>query len=123
MDPNLMKQVAVELFSRFASFGITKVMTVEASGIAPALMLGYIMELPVIFAKKQKPSTMTDELKSHSHSFTKDEDVTLYISREHLTSDTAIRAWRCWNFVIRQVQRWWAWDFSLRKSFSMAVRC
>ena len=90
MDPNLMKQVAVELFSRFASFGITKVMTVEASGIAPALMLGYIMELPVIFAKKQKPSTMTDELKTTSHSFTKDEDVTLYISREHLTSEDRV---------------------------------
>ena len=52
MDPYLMKQVAVEMMNRFAEARPTKILTVEASGIAPAVMLGYMMELPVVFAKK-----------------------------------------------------------------------
>jgi xanthine phosphoribosyltransferase len=36
MDPYLMKQVAVELMNRFAQMHPTKILTVEASGIAPA---------------------------------------------------------------------------------------
>ena len=53
MDPYLMKQVAVEFMNLFAEERPTKILTVEASGIAPAVMLGYLMELPVVFAKKK----------------------------------------------------------------------
>ena len=90
MDPDLMKQMAVEFFSRFARLGINKIMTVEASGIAPAVMLGYVMELPVVFAKKMMPSTMGSNLTTVVHSFTKDQDYTLYISREHLTPEDRV---------------------------------
>ena len=90
MDPGLMKEVAVEFFSRYARLGVTKIMTVEASGIAPAVMLGYMMELPVVFAKKQKPSTMGKNLTTVVHSFTKDRDFTLYISSEHLTPEDRV---------------------------------
>jgi dihydropyrimidine dehydrogenase (NAD+) subunit PreA len=90
MDPNLMKQVGVEFFSRFARLRVTKILTVEASGIAPAVMLGYLMELPVVFAKKQKPSTMGDFLITTVRSFTKNEDCPLIISREHLRSDDRV---------------------------------
>ena len=90
MDPSLMKQMAVEFFSRFARLGVNKILTVEASGIAPAVMLGYMMELPVVFAKKRKPSTMGDELSTVVHSFTKDADFTLYVSREHLTPEDRV---------------------------------
>jgi dihydropyrimidine dehydrogenase (NAD+) subunit PreA len=90
MDPSLMKQVAVAFFSRFAHLEATKIVTVEASGIAPAVMLGYMMELPVVFAKKQKPSTMGDSLVTTVHSFTKDADCPLIISREHLRSDDRV---------------------------------
>ena len=58
MDPILMKSIGVEFVRRFASDRIDKVITVEASGIAPAIMVGYLLELPVVFAKKKKPSTM-----------------------------------------------------------------
>ena len=90
MDPYLMKQVAVEFFSRFGYLEPTKIVTVEASGIAPAVMLGYMMELPVVFAKKQKPSTRGDSLVAKVHSFTKDVDCPLIISREHLRSDDRV---------------------------------
>ena len=42
MDPILMKSIAVEFVRRFASTNINKVMTIEASGIAPAIMVGYL---------------------------------------------------------------------------------
>lgn len=53
MDPILMKSMAVEFVRRFASTKINKVMTIEASGIAPAIMVGYLLELPVVFAKRK----------------------------------------------------------------------
>lgn len=53
MDPILMKSIGVEFVRRFASTPINKVITVEASGIAPAIMVGYLLELPVVFAKRK----------------------------------------------------------------------
>ena len=85
MDPYLMKQVAVEFMNRFAQARPTKILTVEASGIAPAVMLGYLMELPVVFAKKRKPSTMSDMYQTVVHSFTKNEDSALVVSKDYLT--------------------------------------
>ena len=55
MDPNLMKDIAVEFIRRFASSKVNKIITIEASGIAPAIMMGFLMNLPVVFAKKKKP--------------------------------------------------------------------
>jgi xanthine phosphoribosyltransferase len=90
MDPYLMKQVAVELMNRFAHARPTKILTVEASGIAPAVMLGYMMELPVVFAKKKKPSTMSGFYATTVRSFTKQNDYTLIISREYLTAEDRV---------------------------------
>ena len=59
MDPILMKSIGVEFVRRFASTQINKVITVEASGIAPAIMVGYLLELPVVFAKKKKGTLRT----------------------------------------------------------------
>ena len=90
MDPYLMKQVAVEFMNRFAETKPTKILTVEASGIAPAVMLGYLMELPVVFAKKKNPSTMSDFLATKVRSFTKQKDYTLVISREYLQTNDRV---------------------------------
>ena len=90
MDPYLMKQVAVEFMNRFAETKPTKILTVEASGIAPAVMLGYLMELPVVFAKKKNPSTMSDFLATKVRSFTKQKEYTLVISREYLQANDRV---------------------------------
>lgn len=87
MDPYLMKQISIEFIRRFADLSVNKIVTVEASGIAPAVMLGYQMELPVVFVKKQKPSTMDEMYVAHSHSFTKQCDYSMIISKEFLTSE------------------------------------
>lgn len=84
MDPILMKSMAVEFVRRFAGTNINKILTVEASGIAPAIMVGYLLELPVVFAKKRKPSTMENMLVTEVFSFTKNTTYTVCVSKDYL---------------------------------------
>lgn len=84
MDPILMKSIAVEFVRRFASQKINKILTIEASGIAPAIMVGYLLELPVVFAKKKKPVTMENMLTTSVYSFTKDRAYEVCVSKDFL---------------------------------------
>lgn len=84
MDPILMKSMAVEFVRRFASTDINKIITVEASGIAPAIMVGYLLELPVVFAKKKTPSTMENMLSTSVYSFTKQRSYSVCVSSDYL---------------------------------------
>ena len=90
MDPILMKSMAVEFVRRFASTKINKVMTVEASGIAPAIMVGYLLELPVVFAKKKVPSTMENMLVTEVFSFTKGRSYSVCVSGDYLCKDDKV---------------------------------
>ena len=74
----------MEFVRRFASTNINKVMTIEASGIAPAIMVGYLLELPVVFAKKKKPVTMENMLTTSVYSFTKDRSYDVCVSKDFL---------------------------------------
>ena len=87
MDPMLMYKIAEEFIRRFQDRKINKIVTIEASGIAPAIMVGYIMQLPVVFVKKKKPKTMENMLSTVVHSFTKDRDYTVCISNNFLTAE------------------------------------
>lgn len=84
MDPILMKSMAVEFVRRFASTHINKILTIEASGIAPAIMVGYLLELPVVFLKKKKPSTMENMLTTSVYSFTKQRSYEVCVSKDFL---------------------------------------
>ena len=86
MDPNLMKQIAIEFIRRYASTEINKIITIEASGIAPAIMMGFLLDLPVVFAKKKKPSTLDNMLSTTVFSFTKQREYHVVISRDYLTA-------------------------------------
>ena len=90
MDPNLMKDIAVEFIRRFASTKVNKILTIEASGIAPAIMMGFLMNLPVVFAKKKKPSTMEGLLSTTVFSFTKQREYNVIISKEYLTAEDKV---------------------------------
>lgn len=89
MDPMLLYKVAEEFIYRFRDADINKIVTIEASGIAPAIMVGYIMHLPVVFIKKKQPKTMENMLSTVVHSFTKDRDYTVCISNNFLTYGNA----------------------------------
>lgn len=58
MDPDLMFKIGEEFARLYADCGINKIVTIEASGIAPAIMAGHVMHLPVVFIKKKEPKTM-----------------------------------------------------------------
>ncbi|PVZ07031.1 xanthine phosphoribosyltransferase [Porphyromonas loveana] len=90
MDSKLMYHVAEEFARLFADSGANKIVTIEASGIAPAIMVGYIMNLPVVFVKKKQPKTMENMLTTTVHSFTKNRDYTVCISHDFLTADDRI---------------------------------
>ena len=90
MDPQLMMAVAGEFMKRFTGAGVNKILTIEASGIAPAIMVGYLMELPVVFAKKKKPSTMENMLSTTVYSFTKRRDYDVCVCRDYLGKDDRV---------------------------------
>ena len=90
LDPQLMMHCAEEFARLFKDQGINKIVTIEASGIAPAVMTGYIMDLPVVFIKKKQPKTVDETWKSWVWSFTRDDEVTVCIDRQFLTKDDRI---------------------------------
>lgn len=85
MDPALMRQMARELVNRFEGHRITKVMTIEASGIAPAIFVGDFLDVPVLFAKKKVPSTMENMLVTEVFSYTKNRPYPVCVSRDYLS--------------------------------------
>ncbi len=90
MDPTLMSDIGKEFAERFAAVKPNKIMTIEASGIAPAIMTGYFMKLPVVFAKKKSPKTMQNALTTTVRSFTKNREYEVVISKDFLTPDDRI---------------------------------
>jgi xanthine phosphoribosyltransferase len=74
VDPKLMEEIGKEFATRFSQTPVTKILTLESSGIAPAVMTGLYLNVPVIFARKRKSLTLTDNLLSTKvYSFTKNE--------------------------------------------------
>ena len=87
MDPILMMDLAKEFVRLFKDIKYNKIVTIEASGIAPAIMVGYLTNLPVVFVKKKQPKTMEGMITSVVHSFTKDRDYTVCVSNSYLTPE------------------------------------
>ena len=85
VDPRLMFASGQELAARFGHLGATKVLTAEISGIAPAVATAYHLGLPVVYARKQKPITMPNEIfLTLAPSHTKGRTVELIVSPEYL---------------------------------------
>lgn len=85
VDPALMNACGEEFARRFAAIGATKILTAEISGIAPALTTALHLGLPVVYARKQKPITMPDQVfLTLTPSHTKGRTVELIVSPEYL---------------------------------------
>ena len=85
IDPKLMQSIGNEFATHFANKGITRIVTIESSGIAPAVFAGLALGVPVVFARKQKSLTLTDDLYSTDvYSFTKKSTSTIVISKKFL---------------------------------------
>ena len=90
LDPALMLEMGKEFKKRFEGKEINKVLTIEASGIAIGIMTGLALDVPVVFAKKKKPSTMANLYSATVHSFTKKIDYDICISKEFLGPEDKI---------------------------------
>ena len=87
IDPAMMQLIGQEFARLFKDAGITKIITIEASGIAPAVMAGLELGVPVIFARKYQSLTLKDDLyRSKVFSFTKQIESTIAISNKHISS-------------------------------------
>ncbi|RIK55021.1 MAG: xanthine phosphoribosyltransferase [Chloroflexi bacterium] len=90
LDPALTMEMGQEFARRFAASGvsgITKIITAEVSGIAPALTTGIALGVPVVYARKTRPITMAQGIyRAEAPSHTKGGVVELIVSPEYLSS-------------------------------------
>src|SRR3989442_1168829 len=74
IDPKLMFEIGKYFAELYREAGITKILTIESSGIAPAVMTALQLDVTVVFARKRKSLTLQTDLYSETvHSFTKGE--------------------------------------------------
>lgn len=92
IDPAVMKEIEREIYDYFKDRKITKVLTVEASGIAPAIMVAAHFDVPMLFAKKKKPSTLKDEdvYSADVYSYTKGTTSTVMVSGAYLNEEDSV---------------------------------
>ena len=87
IDPQLMYAIGQEFARLFAPEKITKILTVEASGIAPAIMAGLVLNVPVVFARKKKPSTLNNDVyTAEVYSYTKQVTNTISVDQKFLSA-------------------------------------
>lgn len=87
IDVDIMRQIAYEFKRRFRDVIINKVLTIEASGIAIATMLGNMYDVPVVFAKKGETVNSTDDkYVSTAFSFTHKKTNRVFVSKPYLHS-------------------------------------
>ena len=85
MDVKLFQEMGKEFLRLFGDCGVTKILTIEASGIGIACVTAQFFDCPVVFAKKKSPKTIQNALSTTVHSFTKDRDYEVVISADFLT--------------------------------------
>ena len=87
VDATLMLEAGAEFANRFAAEHPTRVLTAEVSGIIPAMATAYALGLPLVYARKHKPVTMSGPVfVEFAPSHTKGGEVSLMVSPEFLHS-------------------------------------
>lgn len=91
VDFELMQEIGKVFADKYKEAGITKVVTIEASGIAPAVYAAQALGVPMIFAKKAKNITMTEGiLTAEVYSFTKQVTSQVSIVSRFLSNDDTV---------------------------------
>lgn len=85
IDINIMRQIADEIKHRFQDVEVNKVLTIEASGIAIATMVGCLFDVPIVFAKKGESAIVSeDKYESQAYSFTHKKINNVFVSKPYL---------------------------------------
>lgn len=91
VDTQLAVEIGKEFARLFAHEKITKVLTIEASGIQFAMATGIALGVPFVYAKKKKAITQGDVVYAASvHSFTKQETYQVTIVQSYLNKEDRI---------------------------------
>ena len=88
VDAQLMYEIGTTFKNYFEHHQVTKIFTIESSGIAPAVMTAMQMDLPMVTLKKQSSKILKDDLyQTTVHSFTKSTDYELTLSKKYISKD------------------------------------
>lgn len=91
IDIDIMRQIAYEFKRRFRGQHVTKILTIEASGIAIATLLADLYDVPVVFAKKGETANCTDDkYVSQAYSFTHKKMNNVFVSKPYLNAGDKI---------------------------------
>ena len=91
IDTEFLSKVGGEIARLFADAGVTKVLTIESSGIAIAAAAGMAMGVPLVFAKKHKTSNVDGSTYSTVvHSYTHNTDYTVVVSSDYLLASDRV---------------------------------
>ncbi|WP_024613384.1 xanthine phosphoribosyltransferase [Clostridium sp. Ade.TY] len=91
VDPKLMYEIGTYFKEYFKNHGITKIFTIESSGIAPTVMTAMQMDLPMVTLKKQTSKILNGEVyQTTVHSFTKGSDYELTLSKKYINENDKI---------------------------------
>lgn len=91
MDVDFLMEMGREIADKFAGDGVTKILTVEASGIAIAVAAAAHMHVPAVFAKKNKTGNLSGGVyAANVHSYTHNRDYTVVVSKEYIGKDDVV---------------------------------
>ena len=86
LDADFIMEMGREIARLFGNEGVTKILTIETSGIPIAFAAGAAMHIPVVFAKKHKTSNVSgDVYKTVVHSYTHGTDYTVVVESDYLS--------------------------------------
>ncbi|MDO5089859.1 MAG: xanthine phosphoribosyltransferase [Leptotrichiaceae bacterium] len=91
LDINCLNEIGKEFKKRFSNAEVTKILTIEASGIAIAAITAQYFNVPVIFAKKTESRNLGEiTYTSEVYSYTKDKIYNIRVSAEYLNKGDKI---------------------------------
>lgn len=91
IDIHLLKDIAQEFYSLYKDENITKIFTIEASGIAIGTFVAEAFNVPLLFAKKAKTTNLgNDVYTSKVYSYTHNKEYTITVSRKYLNENDKV---------------------------------
>lgn len=91
VDPELMYEIGTYFKKYFENHGVTKIFTIESSGIAPSVMTAMQMKIPMVTLKKQTSKILNEEFYQTSvHSYTKGHDYELTLSKKYIDENDKV---------------------------------
>jgi xanthine phosphoribosyltransferase len=91
LDVDFLMEMGEEIKKIYSDTKVTKLLTIESSGIAVAVAAGAVMHVPVVFAKKNKSANVSgDVFSTVVHSYTHNTDYTVVVAKDYLKPEDKI---------------------------------